>query len=268
MTGPWEKRPVTALEQGGVKREERAVVAEVPLALTFNRIPYVVMMVTPEHLEDFVRGFIVTEGLVARGQAPAVEIAPAEGGWIAHVEVDSKVLKRVLKRRRNLVGQTSCGLCGLEDLSEVLRELPAAKAPDEVTAGAIFKALDELEPMQEINLATGAAHAAALVGTDGAIRIVREDAGRHSALDKLVGAAAAAGEHISGGFVLLTSRCSYELVQKALAAGVRLLVTISAPTGLAVELAEKYSLSVISLARPDRMLVFSDPFNRFGGVTN
>lgn len=254
---------VRALEPRSAAAEQRVVVSEVPLALTFNRIPYVVMMVTPNDLEDFVRGFVLTEGLLGPDQAMELEIAEADGGWIANLEVGEPVMVAVMERRRTLVGQPSCGICGLEELEAAIRELPSAAPPRPIAKAALFSALEGLAEHQPLNRQTGAAHAAALVDHNGSIRLVREDAGRHTALDKLVGAALRSPEDLGRGFVLLTSRCSYELVQKALVAGVRMLVTISAPTSLAVELAGKYGLTVIALARPDRMLVFSDPHGIF-----
>ena len=158
---------------------------------------------------------------------------------------------------RHRVSESSCGLCGIENLEQALRELPRTDAGEAPADAAIFAALDALPDHQPLNAATGAVHAAALCGRDGAIRLAREDVGRHNGFDKLIGAMLRGGLGWDGGFALLSSRCSYELVEKAALSGCPTLVTVSAPTGLAIDRAREAGLRLIVLARPDAMLAAS-----------
>jgi FdhD protein len=234
---------------------ERQVIVETPIAIEYNGIGYAVMMATPIDLEDFAIGFSLSERLIDdAGQILTIDIHQAELGWILRIQLPPENAEKVFARARQRVSESSCGLCGMDSLEEVMRPLPHVMAQIEVPDAAIFAALSSLRPHQTLNAATGSAHAAAFCGPDGSIVMTREDVGRHNALDKLIGALASAGLDISTGFILLTARCSLELAQKAILANCPMLVTISAATDLAIGIAEKYGLSLVSLARPDAAL--------------
>lgn len=245
------------------KNIERQVIVEVPVAIEYNSIGYAVMMATPIDLEDFAVGFSLTERLIDHvGQIRAVDTHQTEMGWIVRIQLPPEKAEKVFARARQRVSESSCGLCGMDNLEEVMRPLPQVTAQIEVSDAAIFAALSSLRPHQMLNAATGSAHAAAYCGRDGSILMAREDVGRHNALDKLIGALARGGLDISTGFVLLTARCSLELAQKAILANCPMLVTISAATDLAIDIAEKYSLKLVSLARPDAALAAGRQIDR------
>ena len=229
----------------------RQWVPEVPVALEFNGLAYAVMMATPADLEDFATGFALAEGL---GRVTDCAVAEVEKGWILRATVPELGPERLTERVRRRVAESSCGLCGVENLEAAMQPLPAVAAHDPLEPAAIFAALGQLRDHQPLGCATGAAHAAALCGADGEIRLVREDVGRHNALDKLVGAALRGDLPMDEGFVLSTARCSYEIVEKAVRAGATRLVTISLPTSLAVDRAAAAGLSLWALARDDSVL--------------
>ena len=234
---------------------ERQVIVETPIAIEYNGIGYAVMMATPIDLNDFAIGFSLSERLTDdAGQILAVDVHQAELGWILRIQLPPENAEKVFARARQRVSESSCGLCGMDSLEEVMRPLPRVTAQIKVPDEAIFAALSSLRPHQTLNAATGSAHAAAFCATDGSILMTREDVGRHNALDKLIGALSSAGLDISTGFILLTARCSLELAQKAILANCPMLVTISAATDLAIGTAEKYGLRLVSLARSDAAL--------------
>jgi FdhD protein len=239
---------------------ERIVPVETPIAFEFDGVGYAVMMATPADLEDFGVGFALSERLVERIEDVA-DVSPAElpRGWVLRVTLRGALRERLFERVRLRLTEGSCGLCGLETIEQVLRPLPTVGPAAPTTRAAIAKALGALQDRQPLGNATGAAHAAAFCSPDGEIAVVREDVGRHNAMDKLIGAAARAGVDLKAGFILLTARCSYELVEKAVVAGCPMLVTISAPTSLAVERAVEAGLTLAALARKDSMLVVNDP---------
>jgi len=234
---------------------ERAVAEERPIAIEFNGIGYAVMMATPVELADFAYGFASSERLIdAADDIVDVDVHATGQGTILRVQIVPECAERVIERVRHRVSESSCGLCGIENLEQALRPLPmvAGKAP---APEAVFAALSALGGHQSLNRATGAVHGAALCAADGTIRAVREDVGRHNAFDKLIGAMLRDGLGWDRGFALLTARCSYELVEKAVLAGCPALVTISAPTGLALERARGTGLALIGLARSDSYLL-------------
>jgi len=233
----------------------RALAVEMPVAVEINGLGYAVMMATPADLEDFAYGFVRAERL-ADGTEDIIDVESHDTGLgvILRVTLAAERADRVADRVRHRTTDSSCGLCGIEGLEAALRPLPRVTATCTADDAAIFRALDALCAHQPLNAATGAAHAAALCATDGSIRLAREDVGRHNAFDKLIGAMARGGLDWDGGFALLSARCSYELVEKAALAGCPLLVTISAPTDLAVRRAEEAGLRLAVLARPDAML--------------
>ena len=240
---------------GSSKEISRNWVPETPVALEFNGLAYAVMMATPADLEDFARGFALTEGLA---QTPAditdIDVAEVEKGWIVRATLTGLGIDKLTDRVRARVAESSCGLCGIENLEAVARPLPPVPPHAELDTTAIFAALAALRDHQPLTKATGAAHAAAFCSPDGEIRHTREDVGRHNAMDKLIGALAAAGEDAADGFILSTARCSYEIVEKAVRAGAHTLVTISLPTSMAVDRATAAGLSLWCLARGDSVL--------------
>lgn len=250
----------------------RAAVAEVPVAFEFSGLAYAVMMATPDDLADFAAGFAFAEGLITRAdQIANLSIAEVAGGIIIRADLPDASAHALRERLRLRLSEGSCGLCGMQEIEAVLTApAPVAARPsgDAAALGAaIACALGALPEHQSLSRKTGAAHAAALCGKDGAIIAVREDAGRHNALDKLIGHALRSGLAMEEGFMALSARCSFELVEKAVRAGVPMLVTISAPTALAVERARAAGLTLVTLARRDTALVASDPAGIFGPST-
>ena len=240
---------------GSAEIIQRAVISEAPIAIEYNGIGYAVMMATPVDLEDYAIGFSMSEGLISRAdEILAVDAHKADLGWILRIQVPQKNAEKVFARARQRVSESSCGLCGMDNLDEVMRPLPRVTAQIAVADAAIFSALSALRSHQTLNADTGSAHAAAFCAPDGAIRMTREDVGRHNALDKLIGALVRADIDITAGFIILTARCSLELVQKTILANCPMLVTISAATDLAINIAQKSGLRLISLARADSAL--------------
>lgn len=222
---------------------------EVAVAVQINTEPYTVMMATPANLIDFGRGFVLAEGIVPnRADILGVIAMPVENGWAVDVAIDEEALAEARMPRRSLEGRSGCGLCGVENIADVVRITQPVPTTVRPSAAAILKAARELPKRQIMNRFNRTVHGAAWVSLDGEIVSVREDVGRHNALDKLIGALADAGTDLTTGFVLMTSRCSFELVQKSATFGIGALVTVSAPTALALDIARKARLFVASLA--------------------
>ena len=242
----------------------RVVAVEAPIAIEVNGLGYAVMMATPADLVDFAVGFSFTERLIDR-LSDVIDIEPIclEKGWLVRIRIEERCFANVRERVRHRLTDSGCGICGLENLEQALRPLGRIEAVPRIKPSAIFSALSQLRSHQPLGQATGAVHAAALCDPLGRIVSVREDVGRHNSFDKLIGAAMRNGVKLNEGFVLLSSRCSYELVEKAAIAGVPLLATISAPTTLAVERSKACGLTLVSLARADAMLVMNDPHGVF-----
>lgn len=239
---------------------QETMVVETPVALVFNGISHAVMMATPSDLEDLAHGFALTEGIVqAPGEIYGCEVSPHPQGIEVQVEIASQRFAGLKERRRSLAGRTGCGLCGVDSLEAIARDLPALPRRDAVAASAVARALRELPVLQPLFAATGAAHAAAWCGRDGAVRAVREDVGRHNALDKLIGHLSRSGIDAGDGFVVVTSRASYEMVQKAALFGASLLVAVSAPTSVAVSLASACGMTLAGFAREGRLTLYAHP---------
>jgi FdhD protein len=257
--------PVRRIDAGGENAaQHRILAAETPVAISLLGLGYAVMMATSTDLEDFAYGFALSERLIdSAAEVVGVEIRAEEKGMLLGIELTPERHDRVLARVRHRVADSSCGLCGIENLEQALRPLPAVPAPAAIAPEAIFRALEAIRAHQPLNAETGAVHAAALCSAQGDVLAAREDVGRHNAFDKLIGHSLREGRDMSAGFALLTARCSYELVEKAALAGVPMLVTISAPTSLAVERAKEAGLTLIALARSDSVLVMSDPHGLF-----
>jgi FdhD protein len=237
-----------------------ALAEEVPVGLTYNGLAHAVMMATPTDLDDFAVGFSVTEAIVPSASAIRdLRVAQGPGGITVDMRIPGDAFARLLARRRHLTGRTGCGVCGVEDLAAFDPAPPPVPAGGRVPLSAMRAALDGLAARQVLNARVHMVHGAAWAGPDGVLRLVREDVGRHNALDKLVGAGLRGGVAFDDGFGLITSRCSYEMVQKAAVAGMATLVAISAPTVRAVDMARDAGLTLVALARRDAQMVFTHP---------
>jgi len=242
----------------GDSRLDDSIASEVPLALTYNRISHVVMMATPADLEDFGLGFSLTEGLIGgKDDLLGLRIIPREGGIEIAMTITEEWFERLGAQRRNLAGRTGCGLCGAENIEQALRSPPPVGKTIEVSNTALQKAVIALNAHQPLQAVTGASHGAAWCDLEGEIVRLREDVGRHNALDKLIGSLFRSGYDPSDGFVLVSSRASYEMVYKAAAAGMELIMAVSAPTTLAVEFAERSGVTLVGFARPGRHNIYT-----------
>lgn len=238
----------------------RVVAVEVPVQIFFADIPFAVMMLTPVDLVDFAYGFSLTEGIVENaGEIRDVSIAKADDGMTLRISLVGDKLHKHLARQRAMTGRTGCGVCGINDLEALRRAQLKDSVPGTVSVASIKRALRALDGRQTLNLETRAVHGAAWADASGDLIEVREDVGRHNALDKLIGSRLRAGTDPSSGFVLITSRCSFEMVEKSATFGAHTLVAISAPTSLAIERAEALDLTLIAIARHDTMTAFTNP---------
>ena len=251
---------VTGLRGGQVFSGIDQVVEEVPVALEFNGISHAVMLATPRDLEDFALGFALSEGILdKRADLYDIEAVESEGGITLRLEIAAACFARLKQYRRNLAGRTGCGLCGTESLAQALRPVARVDHALVVDASAISAGLAAMRAGQLLQQATGAVHAAAWCDAQGRVQLLREDVGRHNALDKLIGALAQAGTRTDAGFALVTSRASYEMVQKSAAAGIGILAAISAPTALAINTANTANLALAGFARENDMVLYAHP---------
>ena len=236
------------------------VAAEVPVALSYNSIPHVVMMATPLDLEDMAVGFTVSESLVADySELRDVRLDTTSGAYELRISVEGSRLATMLERRRNLTGRTGCGVCGAETVEDAIRRPPPVAAGGATSRESLVAALRRLRELQPLGALAGSLHAAAWVSWDGEVQLVREDVGRHNALDKLIGAKLRRQEDLAQGYAMVTSRASYEMVQKVATLGIRMLVAVSAPTALGVELAQDCGLTLVGFAREEQQVVYSHP---------
>lgn len=240
---------------GDAATQERPVAIEAPVAIEVNGLGYAVLMATPADLDDLAYGFVLAERLVDHA-AEVIDVAvhPAAAGTLLRVTLTPERHDRVADRVRHRVSESSCGLCGIENLEQALRPLPTLSVQSTAVPAAIVRAAATLRDHQPLARATGATHAAALCAPDGTIRMVREDVGRHNAFDKLIGAMRRGAQDWDGGFALLSSRCSFELVEKAVLANCPLLATLSAATTLALDRAATAGLPLRTLVRGDTVL--------------
>ena len=255
-----QARRVWRMRRGVLAEVDDMVVDEVPVALVYNGISHAVMMATPADLEEFALGFSLSEGIVEHpGQCYGIEVGNGPGGVTVDLEIASSAFMALKERRRSLTGRTGCGLCGVDSLDQVCRPLPRLAPARGFSAAGVRAALAAIGPEQRLTRMTGAAHAAAWCGMDGGLRIVREDVGRHNALDKVIGAMARGAADPADGFLLITSRVSFEMAQKASLAGVSALVGMSAPTLAAVRLAEQAGLTLLAFARGEDFVCYTHP---------
>ena len=234
-----------------------ALAEEVPVALVFNGISHAVMMASPVHLEDFALGFALTEGLIDHAShLYGVEVIHQTNGIELQLDVAAQAEARLKERRRSMAGRTGCGLCGADSLAQV--KLPLPQAPEVlIDVDAMHRAHAHMRALQPLKQQTGATHAAAWSNAKGEITLLREDVGRHNALDKLIGALSKASTDMQQGFICITSRASFEMVQKTVMAGAGALTAVSAPTRLAVELAEQHNLALAGLVRGQTFTAYS-----------
>ncbi|QBE66824.1 formate dehydrogenase accessory sulfurtransferase FdhD [Pseudoduganella lutea] len=253
------RRDVLRVKEGSAARAEDVLADEVPVALVYNGISHAVMMATPLDLEDFALGFSLTEALIDHpGECYGIDIEAGPAGVAVQLEIASRAFVALKERRRSLAGRTGCGLCGVDSLDQVYRTLPQAPREAVLTGQAVRAALAALPGRQALNGLTGATHAAAWCDMTGHLAVVREDVGRHNALDKVAGALAREPSLRTGdGFVLVTSRVSVEMVQKAAMAGAVGIVGVSAPTAAAVRMAAGAGLVLVAFARGDRFTCYA-----------
>nr|WP_314365040.1 formate dehydrogenase accessory sulfurtransferase FdhD [uncultured Achromobacter sp.] len=240
--------------------ESDFVAEETPVALEFNGISHATMLATPADLEDFAVGFSLSEGIIdSVSDVRGIDVLPQCDGIVVQVEISSACEVRLKTRRRAMAGRTGCGLCGVETLPEVLRPVAPVTNGSAVRIRAVLAAMRDMRARQALHDITGATHAAGWAGGDGAVALLREDVGRHNALDKLIGALARQAMHGGNGIVLVSSRASFEMVQKTAAAGVAVLAAVSAPTTLAIRLAQDANVSLVGFLRGDDATLYSHP---------
>ncbi len=250
---------VTKCRLGSCAELEDFVAEEVPVALIYNGISHAVMLASPQDLEDFALGFSLAEGILDQpNQLYGLEVVQQDNGIELHLEIANERFYLLKDRRRSMAGRTGCGLCGAESLAQALR-LPDVRIENSrvFDEAVIKKAIASLEPLQHLQVKTGATHASAWADVDGNVLMLREDVGRHNALDKLLGARVKAD--LGDGFLITTSRASYEMVQKTAVAGVSILIAISAPTGLAIRVAEQCGICLVGFARSEQYVVYTHP---------
>ncbi|WP_447579050.1 formate dehydrogenase accessory sulfurtransferase FdhD [Achromobacter kerstersii] len=254
--------PVTRVRDGAIApaAELDFVAEETPVALEFNGISHATMLATPADLEDFAVGFSLSEGIIdSVSDVRGIDVLPQCDGIVVQLEISTACEVRLKTRRRAMAGRTGCGLCGVETLPEVLRPVAPVTNGSTVRIQAVLAAMRDMRARQALHDITGATHAAGWAGADGAIALVREDVGRHNALDKLIGALARQAMHAGGGIVLVSSRASFEMVQKTAAAGVAVLAAVSAPTALAIRLAEDANVSLVGFLRGGDATLYAHP---------
>ena len=249
---------VLKYEHGELRQRQDQVAEEVPIAMIYNGISHAVMLATPDDLDDFALGFSLCEGILSSpGDLYATEVVERVNGIELQMDIASERFVHLKERRRSMTGRTGCGLCGSESLDQAIR-MPRRISAPQITfeAEAIYRAQRELQAQQALQGRTGATHACAWADKDGKVLLVREDVGRHNALDKLIGALARQALPHEG-FALTSSRASYEMVQKTASADIPMLVAISAPTGLAIRMAEGCGLTLVGFARKEQHVVYS-----------
>lgn len=261
---PQNDYPIKKWKDGSIVEASDCLAEEVPIALVYNGVSHAVMLATPQDLEDFALGFSLTEGILQhKSELYAIEIVQQPNGIELQLNIAAERFVSLKERRRSMAGRTGCGLCGAENLAQVMR-LPQAAAniiaaPIEIIHWqSVQNAYANIQPLQALQQATGATHACAWADAQGNISLLREDVGRHNAMDKLIGALAK-NPPKTAGFVLTTSRASYEMVQKVASVGINVLAAISAPTGLAVRIAETYNVTLLGFVRQNQHVIYTHP---------
>lgn len=241
-------------------RRRELIADEVPVALVYNGMSFAVMLATPADLEDFAVGFSLTEGIVGSASGLSdIAVEEMDEGIKVHIGLSDGRFDLLRQRRRNLMGGSACGLCGAESFAETLRPVAPVVSTAAFLPAAICHAMAELPAQQPLNREVGAVHAAAFADADGQLVAVREDVGRHNALDKLIGFLARRKIDPASGFVAVSSRCSYEMIHKTAAAGIPLIASVSAPTAMAVQVAQSAGIGLAAFAREGRFTVYAAP---------
>lgn len=253
--------PLVEIQTIGSGGERRDIVPEeVPVALAYNGISHAVMMASPSDLGDFALGFSLSEGILSKpSELYDLEVESGPQGVIVQMRVSEERFWALKARRRSLAGRTGCGLCGVETLGQVKHAIPQLPTGCLILAASIGRALESIQENQPMHSCTGGVHAAAWADLSGRLLVVREDVGRHNALDKLIGSMARERLDPSAGFVLVTSRASFEMVQKAAVVGITVLAAVSAPTGYAIRLAHECGLTLAGFVRPQRYTLYAHP---------
>ena len=247
-----------ACDASGIRTD--TVPEEVPVALSYNGISHAVMLASPLDLEDFGLGFSLSEGILThRSELYGYELEISAQGVVLKMDISAERFVGLKVRRRALAGRTGCGLCGIESLDQVARVLQPLPASRAIAASSFHRALEQLQNNQPLHTRTGGVHAAAWADQSGNLLTVREDVGRHNALDKLIGAMAKDRRDPSTGFALVTSRASFEMIQKSASVGIPILAAVSAPTGYAIRMAQEVGLTLVGFVRSDRYTIYSTP---------
>lgn len=254
----------------GLSEGDRIVPEETALALSYDAGTYAVMMGTPQDLEDFAVGFSLTEGIIdSVSDIESLEVVPQDEGIELRMWLARRNAERLAQRRRHIAGPTGCGLCGIDSIVEAMKPVAIVGTGIQVTPQQIMAAMQSLQPLQKLNTVTRAVHGAAFWTPDSGIVDIREDVGRHNALDKLAGALARKNIPAGNGAVLLTSRVSVEMVQKTASMGASIIVSVSAPTALAIKMAERAGITLAAIARADGFEIFTHTHRISSGeVTN
>jgi FdhD protein len=248
----------TRIGPGGETRNEGLIAEEVPVAFVYRTRPHVVMMATPQDLEDLAVGFTLSEQIVERAADIAdIRIQHHQRGIELTIDIPQQIVSELAERARAISARTGCGLCGVEAIDDAVRQPGVVRSAQQFERAALWRASAALDAFQVLNRETHAIHAAAWATPDGAIQVAREDVGRHNALDKVLGALTRASVDPRNGFLLVTSRASFELVQKAAVFGVPLLAAVSRPTGLAIRMADKAGMCLVGLLRGDTANVYA-----------
>ena len=257
---PFSEFEVTQWQDAEPQWAKDYLAEETPVALIYNGVSHAVMLATAQDLEDFALGFSLSEGIIdSPSELYGIEIQPQQNGIALHCDIASERFTQLKQRRRTLAGKTGCGLCGAESLEQAVRYPQPIVSQHVFAAKSIALGLQAIQTQQQLQQKTGATHACAYVLADGTALELREDVGRHNALDKLVGVLAKRkSQHgLPDGFIITTSRASFEMVQKTASAGIAMLVAVSAPTGLAVRVAQQCGLTLVGFARKERYVVYS-----------
>ena len=249
---------VLRVRDGQLTSATDVIAVEVPVALEYNGISHVVMLASPADLENFALGFSLSEGIIQQAsELYACEVEATAAGWLVHLEIAAERFILLKQRRRNLAGRTGCGLCGTESLEQVTRCTTVVSHRHHFAGAAILNGMHTMQNLQPMQKQSGATHAAAWMTAQGQIEFVREDVGRHNALDKLIGVMAEQKQDFSAGVLLITSRASYEMVQKAAIMNVGVIAAISAPTSFAVELAEQTGVTLMGFMRDHSYVIYT-----------
>ena len=248
--------PATSDSDIIVTERQDTLAKEVPVALVYNDIAHTVMMCSPRDLEDFAMGFSLTEGIIDKpADIYGIDIEEVCNGMEARIELATRCFVALKDHRRTLTGRTGCGICGAEQIQQVYKNVAKLDRTLTFNIRQFDTCLQQLYEAQELGKQTGSTHAAAFFSVEGKLLAIREDVGRHVALDKLLGWHAKADK--PRGFIVVTSRASYEMVQKTVSCGIEMLVAISAATDLAVQMAEQYNLTLVGFARESRATIYS-----------